>query len=98
MVDYSTVSVRLPNRAAQGRFGFIFKFFIAALWILRLSLLASAQAVELQEVLSIGDFYEVAEGGSIFILDEKDFTVSKYDSEGRLSLLHGCGQKTWLPM
>lgn len=45
MVDNSTVSVRLPNRATQGRFGFIFKFFIAALWILRLSLPASAQSV-----------------------------------------------------
>lgn len=67
MVDNGTVSVRLSTLATEGRFGFIFKFFIAALWILRLSLPASAQAVELQEVLSIGDFYEVAEGGSIFI-------------------------------
>ena len=53
------------------------------------SLLASAQSVELEEVYSVGDFYDVsairsAEDGSIYVADTEGNTVSRYDADGRL--------------
>ena len=71
------------------RLSSITRLTFATLWVFGLGLQASAQTVELQEVLSLGDFYdvgdvEVAEDGSIYISDIKNCAVFKYDAEGRL--------------
>ncbi|MXW31516.1 MAG: hypothetical protein F4100_05655 [Rhodothermaceae bacterium] len=50
---------------------------------------SSAQYIELDEVLSIGGFFEVTDitvgrDGSIYVADRGDFSISKYDSQGQL--------------
>ncbi len=50
---------------------------------------SSAQSIELQEVLSIGGFFDimditVGQDGSIYVADRRDFSISKYDSQGQL--------------
>ena len=49
----------------------------------------SAQPVVLQEVLSIGGFYSISDltvgnDNSIYVADHRNFTLSKFDSSGRL--------------
>ena len=50
---------------------------------------SSAQYVELDEVLSIEGFFEVTDitvgrDGSIYVADRLDFSISKFDTQGRL--------------
>ncbi len=78
-----------PMNTKQGRLSFITRFTCVTLGIFGLGLQVSAQTVELQEVLSFGDFYDIGdiettEDGSILISDVKNFTVFKYDAGGRL--------------
>ncbi|MCY3629165.1 MAG: hypothetical protein OXI05_05015 [Bacteroidota bacterium] len=50
---------------------------------------SSAQYIELDEVLSIEGFFEVTDitvgrDGSIYVADRRDFSISKFDTQGRL--------------
>ena len=68
---------------------FIITLVCVTLWAFGLGLRTKAQSVELQEVLTLGDFYdvgdvEVAEDGSIYISDVMGGTVIKYDGDGHL--------------
>ncbi len=87
---------RLPNayRVCKRHYDYGLRLILAVAWvplsdILDSTMQTSAQPVALHEILSIEEFFSitdvrVADDGSIYVADNNSFTVSKYDSQGRL--------------
>ncbi|MCY3595533.1 MAG: hypothetical protein F4065_07790 [Rhodothermaceae bacterium] len=89
MLTSSRVGLLEPcdNACARNRYLIVILSWIAM--SCGLSSVSSAQPIELQEVLSIGGFFDIADiavgqDGNIYVADHRDFSISKYDSHGQL--------------